>query len=429
MKNYSQHGPDEIFVILGIVIVVSLLAYVLITNFHYAALLWQQVRILEFSLVQWIPEWMPIYGDIRLEETLAFLKSSHYKELTPSDIKQFDAFYAQYFGWLPGIALVALGYLMLRNGTNVCRRWDTESLYRRQAKYFPHLKEFADVDMDKKEIIFNRDLKDQYAYMMQIQPSEFATAVPPYGLEKLAEKDSSLNQPIWDGDTIFDYDAAERSFKTQLGNKFITASKLSGVEKQLYDVLKHKLTNQPARLKKITEILIDSINSNKSDADGCRTPAEIRYKKYIQRYIQANIENKTKTNKKPKSILAGDIVKNKKTLPYIKDVIAESAMNSHAYVRTGLMTLLLEVRKSGVCPPFEFQSILKGRDRVLWYCISDVGRKVSVPESAGCFSHWLAERQVGRSLTKPEVTTAVEALKIALKIEQRIRAKQAKENF
>lgn len=85
----------------------------------------------------------------------------------------------------------------------------------------------------------------------------------------------------------------------------------------------------------------------------------------------------------------------------------------HAYTTT-LMASLLEISRSdGVLATAEFLW-LKPVDRRLWYVLNTVGRQSAVVEVAGSFSHWQAEKKVGRALKTPMIKGAVDALEESL---------------
>lgn len=81
----------------------------------------------------------------------------------------------------------------------------------------------------------------------------------------------------------------------------------------------------------------------------------------------------------------------------------------HAYVYTVLASLLEIARTEGVIATAEFLW-LKPLDRRLWYVLNTVGRVTAVPEVAGVFAHWQAEKKLGRPMRTPVVTEAVQAL-------------------
>jgi intracellular multiplication protein IcmP len=85
----------------------------------------------------------------------------------------------------------------------------------------------------------------------------------------------------------------------------------------------------------------------------------------------------------------------------------------HAYTTTLLATLLEIARSDGVLASAEFLW-LKPVDRRLWFVLNSVGRRTAVVEVAGVFSHWKAEKKVGRALKTPMVKAAVDSLGEAL---------------
>lgn len=89
------------------------------------------------------------------------------------------------------------------------------------------------------------------------------------------------------------------------------------------------------------------------------------------------------------------------------------SQTKHAYVSTMMATMLELARSDGVLASANFLWI-KPIDRRLWYILNSVGRQVAVPEVGGIFAHWLAEKQMGRSLTVPMIEEAVNALEVAI---------------
>lgn len=92
----------------------------------------------------------------------------------------------------------------------------------------------------------------------------------------------------------------------------------------------------------------------------------------------------------------------------------QRAMQSHAYLYGVLASLLENARTAGVLSSSDFLW-LKPLDRPMWYVINTVGRRTCMSEIAGCVSHWLAEKAIGRKLTQPMVKNAVAGLELAIK--------------
>ena len=85
----------------------------------------------------------------------------------------------------------------------------------------------------------------------------------------------------------------------------------------------------------------------------------------------------------------------------------------HAYVTTFMSTLLEIARADGVLATAEFLW-LKPVDRRLWYVLNSVGRQTAVIEVSGVFSHWLAEKKLGRAFKVQMVKQAVKALEMTI---------------
>lgn len=85
----------------------------------------------------------------------------------------------------------------------------------------------------------------------------------------------------------------------------------------------------------------------------------------------------------------------------------------HSYVMSVMATLLEIARSDGVLASAEFLW-LKPVDRRMWFMLNNVGRSTAFIEIAGAYSHWKAEKKVGRSLKTPMVKGAVDALEEGL---------------
>lgn len=90
-----------------------------------------------------------------------------------------------------------------------------------------------------------------------------------------------------------------------------------------------------------------------------------------------------------------------------------AVVRSHAYELGVMASMLSAARDDGVLASAEFLW-LKPLDRRLWFMLNNVGRRTAFCEVAGPFSHWLAEKTMGRKLRTPMITQATRGLKIAL---------------
>lgn len=98
---------------------------------------------------------------------------------------------------------------------------------------------------------------------------------------------------------------------------------------------------------------------------------------------------------------------------HVNTKLVAMAISRHAYVLTVMASMLDLARTDGVLATAEFLW-LKPIDRRLWYMLNSVGRQTAVPEVAGPFAHWLAERTIGMPMKVPMVDMAVEAFEAGL---------------
>lgn len=92
---------------------------------------------------------------------------------------------------------------------------------------------------------------------------------------------------------------------------------------------------------------------------------------------------------------------------------AQLCAKRHAYVLTVMASMLQLARTDGVLASADFLWV-KPLDRRLWYILNNVGRQVAVPEVAGIFAHWLAEKEMAKALNVPMVEEATIALEKAI---------------
>ncbi len=96
------------------------------------------------------------------------------------------------------------------------------------------------------------------------------------------------------------------------------------------------------------------------------------------------------------------------TLPIVQKII-----NRHAYELTVMASMLEFARTDGVLSSAEFLW-LKPVDRRLWFVLNTAGRRVAVPEVAGVYAHWIAEKKLQRALKMPMIDSAIVALDMAI---------------
>lgn len=429
----SSKGSDGFFFLMLLAIVG--LYFFFSNNFQIFAGAWKYVRIAEMGLFYWVPDWMPFYGRLEVKGGIDFLLRTPAVDIMPRTVLDFDRHYLHWFTWIPGMTMIYWGVKRILSTGGVSTRYNMEGLLKRVAPLYPHLSEFVNSNPEKEPIIYKRNQKDTHKWAMSMSPRDFSLMVPPMGLERQARKQKSLKAPIWDGGEGFDMDLAERSFKTQLGERFSGINHLKTHEKTIFDELVKQLAvDQEVRFE-----YFDGLARNILRVKGAPKINKARFGQgmtELYSFIEAMIEEK-KSNSKikfdPRSFLTEESIAKtirdnlakfeSKDPSYMQMqsifrlILAEQTMGQHAFVRTGLMQLLDKARDSGVFATDNIKWVKKV-DRPLWYCLSSVGRNVSFVESAGCFAHWLIEKQVGRPISHPEVSEAVQGLFKALQLDK-----------
>lgn len=98
---------------------------------------------------------------------------------------------------------------------------------------------------------------------------------------------------------------------------------------------------------------------------------------------------------------------------YINTKCVQKVVKNHAYALTVMASMLSLARCDGVFATADFLW-LKPMDRRCWFLLNAVGRHTPVAEAAGPFSHWIAEKELGRRVILPMVDNATIALEMAL---------------
>ena len=99
----------------------------------------------------------------------------------------------------------------------------------------------------------------------------------------------------------------------------------------------------------------------------------------------------------------------KKIVESKNQIKAEDIMNKHAFVLTGLRSLYMQAKKTGIYAPSWFRAHIKEQDIYAWRMISDTGR-LPLVLGGGIHAHHEQEVSLGMPIQKPAVESAVFAL-------------------
>lgn len=436
--NSSETASStEVFVII-LVVALFALALFIQSNFDYIAEAWRWLRIAELTLFSWIPSWVPFYGGLDIPGRIEALKSVPHGEFSAQGMREFDNALAPYFTWLIGGLTIWLGVRRIARTEGNRRNYDMESLLKFNAPAYPFVEgplkdhpEHMDIDLDRSD-------PKSVRYASALNPYDFATLVPPLGLEKAAERHAGFRRPILDLDEgEVDLDLCERAFAAQLDRPYEGLKTLRGYERKLYERFVSHLELDDQQMRALIRGYLAAALEAREPATAGRVaaerPAVSEAREPLAGHCEALIDRLLKGARRKLKREQGRsdygrrlrdevlsetnikrIARDGKVKKIGRHILAEDTFARHGFVITGMMSLLDVARESGVIAPVEF-AWLKGVDRTLWYALQSVGRKTPFVEGGGAFAHWEFERLLGRPLTRPEVQTAVEALVKALR--------------
>lgn len=415
----SQDGDSfEVFMILTLLIIGAfMLLYTY--QFHWIAFIWKALRIAEFWLVKWMPDWVPFWGSLELDRAYHWLISTPSRTMSAAFISKFDHHFAKWFMWIPGAIIILIGMRFNLKREKLSSKYNIESLLSRQADFFPQAAPYVTSHPELAELRFRRAGTENTRYSMALSPADFCRMVPPPGLEKDAKKDASLAKPIWDGYDEIDTLLAQKAFEKQLGKRYSGLASLSPLERKLYDALVPRLACPDAYALKFAfaaaaDLIPEEVRQTYLDHT---ITADAGIRKKIQEFVDAKRKKNPDFRLDEQSLRSLALSKGLESA--LRARWGEVLMRRHAYSRTGLMTMLQEARNTGNLASNELEW-LKPEDRTLWYCMATVGRKTAFIECAGVYAHWLLECLCDFPVPEPDVTEAVESLYIALKIKRSV---------
>lgn len=435
-KNTSEEALAVVFGVIAI-FVIGAIAY----NFHYFADAWRWLRFGELYLFQWIPPFeLPFLGVVDFGKAIYFLGNLSEYGLTYETMNRFDNIYGMFIGLPLGIYLVYAGLKLTSVDPNMTRRHDIESIFSYFASIYPYLQEVYDAHPQNKSLHYNRAIPDSYRWGKMVNPLKFATMSPPLLLEKEGKKNATYNKCIYEGG-LFDDDLAEYAFAAQLGKHWTGIENLEEHEKVTFEFLRDRLPVDNARVEKFvircwnTMLKLSVKHKRSSCPKSSRLTDEENelmqlfwnnFEKQI--LIVTGHSKKTHSPEQKKSIL--NKLKSEETVLALctdkpktyraqyRKIRAMSIMGRHAYVRTGLMEMNAEACLGGRISVEPIKSVVKSQSRQLWYALKASGRRTSFPECAGCFAHWLVEKEIGQPIAAACVQEAVTALRLDLNIEE-----------
>ncbi len=388
---------------------------------------WYYLRLIQMIMLNLLPDWLPFVSEIPYKDGYRLLISTGPENYTVSVVKQFDHAFARFFSWIPALFIYMLFVRVSSKSDDVTKQYHTiEKILQKNATAFPFLKPYLNFNpATMKDLSYDHTDPVKMQYLPSVKVLEFGTMVPPVGLEEEAEHNKSYQLPIWDHENdYFDEDLAKRTFEKQLGGYYTTVSKMTEVEQEVYKVLLEKIEHDKKDIFKVVTTYCTYLAKNKGvfrEGYDDLTPSRQKLIKYLEKLFDTLNKQNNLAHAKEKFRNKGyvrKIIFMENLYKLFDTIFVEDLMNRHAYVRTGLMSMLEAARMGGVIGCANFLP-MKGKDRTLWYCIETLGRQVSFPECGGVFAHWQLEKMIGMPIEQPEVGAAVEALKLGLFVDKK----------
>lgn len=324
------------------------------------------IRDVEIDMVRWLTLlWLPIAQFLHLPapniDRLNAIKV-YIQQANPSKVSwvKFAAINAEFGRWVRyPVMLILLGlaaFAMFRRGGQFQHKYDMKSLRVVGQEVWPQITPIISLDLVKQDI-------DTGPWSMAVPPLDFARQGDLLLTKVVAAK------KIW----VLKQKPAYRLFVLQLGSLWKGLAHLPIHTKALAFIFLARATGKRSEATDMLKQIAASAATGKLDFMDVSQKLKQFYDHPIIKWLEKR----------------------------------------HAYTYTLLASLLEIARSDGVLASAEFLW-LKPVDRRLWFVLNSVGRRTAVVEVAGVFSHWKAEKKVGRALKTPMVKGAVDALDEAL---------------
>lgn len=423
-----------------VLIILGVLLYFLINHFFWVYVTaWKWLRFVQLSTLSYlVPDSLQAWSGFDFNGGRDFILETEPKKMTAKLVGAFDNIYLRFINWLPGVLIFFYGFKLFMDSSSNTSKHTMESMLLKMSHAFPHNKKFIGINPELTPIDFYPDDPSSYEFSLSMTERQFAEIVPPLGLEKLAKRNPKYRRPIWNGKKGFNEELARKSFEAQMGPLYRGYRHMSEDERVLFDLFKEKQLVKRASVIPVIKYYLDEIMNQRSKdkafshpgkkqrAEAARKLADIKIKymedlgshkalaKKLQMFVEENLIEHG-SSWQIKDVIIRGIAGNRDFVDLLRHVLADQVMSRHAFTYTGLISLLEAAGEGSTFAPSSLRW-LKGRNRTLWYALNCVGKKVAFTESAGPFAHWLLEKEAGIPIPHPEVTEAIEALRVALNL-------------
>lgn len=365
----NNHTSDnELLWILGGLFAVSIAAWVF--GHEKIAAFVMKVRQFELHLMVFDQEGRAMLA--------AWLRTRHPVDATAGELWRSGAVAAQTLRWgVFALITILFAYLAYRspdrNG-RYSRTYTVASLARQEAEIWPVLKPVLDMNL------IDIPLDDPVNGMRQL-PRDYARRLGILvNLSSIgADADVSNVEPL-DDRSALRLDRARKVFAAQLGQQWPGVQGIRGYERALFAAFAAQINNDNALAMAIINDLAVS-------------------------YLRARTQKDAK--------LINSLRAQKALHQYGNSESVRRIVNSHAYTRTVLRSMLQGARACGVLPSAWFRWV-KTVDRITWYALNDLGLEVASIEAAGIRAQWDAELLAKLPIQDPLIEPAIEGLRTYL---------------
>ncbi|MGE3318822.1 MAG: type IVB secretion system coupling complex protein DotM/IcmP [Candidatus Berkiella sp.] len=306
------------------------------------------------------------FNNENVQKALQWAERADFYNITMKDASVISTFVGQYIMY-PICGILGVMAIVMLKGTATMRftkAYNMDTLAQQEKDNWPQISPVVDIDLISEDV-------NKGPWAMSMTPMQFAKHYKLLKVERIADRKAAWKQEGVTKATVI-RDAATQIFASQLGPLWQGVDALPPHTKAIYAAFLARVEH---------------------DTDACRA-----YLAKMSRSAAKGTMDYSLTDE------------------YIKKYQSKAAdlcQKKHAYVSTVMIGMLTLARTDGVLAASDFLWV-KPIDRRLWYVLNCVGRQVSVPEVAGIYAHYFAERELGRALTVPMVDEATNAFENAI---------------
>ena len=301
-----------------------------------------------------------------MQKAIRWTEAANYTNITMQDVTVISTFIGEYLKYPICFILVVMGIIMLKGTASMryTKAYNMDTLAQQEKDNWPQISPVVDIDLIAEDV-------GKGPWAMSMNPMQFARHYKLLKVEMMADRKAAWKQEGVTKATVV-RDLATQAFAAQLGPLWQGVDALPPHTKALYAVFLARVEH---------------------DTDACRA--------YLGKMSRSAAKGTMDYS------LTDEYIKK------YQSKAADKCQKKHAYVSTVMVAMLQLARTDGVLASADFLWV-KPIDRRLWYVLNCVGRQVSVPEIAGVYAHYFAERELGRALTVPMVDEATNALEKAI---------------